>query len=1009
MSDCPMKSSAPFDDKNGSLYPDLPPPAYPGPPDAPSDSSNHGGPADLHLVLKAADYAARRHRHQKRKDVSGTPYINHPLGVAYILSDEAKVSDAATLAAAILHDTVEDTKATFDEIKELFGDEICKIVRECTDDKSQPKHARKQAQIDNASKHSHKAKLVHLADKLYNLRDLERATPIGWDKRRVHEYFKWSKQVIAELKGTNDTLEALLDDIINLNSRSNKIHLIHSCASCSDLSELSFKLLLPVCMAQPLKKARNVDENEETPDQPQEAACEAPVCKIVKRVQEKTPSSSTSPSPSEDDEDMRRDWICCDVCEKWYHYSCVEIEEWEILIIDKYHCPSCLPQHGPSIPRKIANRHRFEFYKANVDHLKPQTGTPKWVDEFVLREKDYPEPPPGMVKILENGHELQKDFSPDEVWSIPYKIKNKEGLGMKVPGSGFGLADVVKIMGRNRSVDTIDVYAQNTYPMTLGRFLDLFESNNRDRLYNILSLEFSTCPEMADLIAPPSVVGEISWVHRFWPEVMHTAYKHLHRENDFTDELKWIKHHNRATENYDPYDEHQKARPDVALFCLAGMGGSFTDYHIDFGGSSVWYNVFKGEKIFYIIEPTKENIAIYHQHQLSPSRHENFLGDQEGVKTYRVVVKEGETLLIPSGWIHAVYTPVDSLVFGGNFLHSQNLKMQIMINSLEEEQKINVRFRYPSFELCNRYAASIILQMVRKCRKSDTRLPKNIEHGMQTLISELRRWDKLEAKSPYALVHPSYGQLTENLRNEYGKYKKRLRKRAAQVGPAENHEKPDKVKKVLLSNPVTLQPVSNPVIMAPISPIKPTSPVERHKPSSPLALQASSIHMTVPQVAVHLEAGVRKEETPSPPRIAPSSASLPPPHLRTNVDVESIASSSGVTGSLLSIVESQKPSTSSVPLVPITAKSCTSSPPSVAKTSPPQISTAPIRQLIRIGKLAKPLANGTGSAPQVFRLTTQRPHAVSGSVQPHQRVLLKPVAVTSQYSPYSAEQNNNTS
>ncbi|KAK0423812.1 hypothetical protein QR680_008343 [Steinernema hermaphroditum] len=691
-------------------------------------------------------------------------------------------------------------------------------------------------------------------------------------------------------------------------------------------------------MAQPLKKARNVDENEETPDQPQEAACEAPVCKIVKRVQEKTPSSSTSPSPSEDDEDMRRDWICCDVCEKWYHYSCVEIEEWEILIIDKYHCPSCLPQHGPSIPRKIANRHRFEFYKANVDHLKPQTGTPKWVDEFVLREKDYPEPPPGMVKILENGHELQKDFSPDEVWSIPYKIKNKEGLGMKVPGSGFGLADVVKIMGRNRSVDTIDVYAQNTYPMTLGRFLDLFESNNRDRLYNILSLEFSTCPEMADLIAPPSVVGEISWVHRFWPEVMHTAYKHLHRENDFTDELKWIKHHNRATENYDPYDEHQKARPDVALFCLAGMGGSFTDYHIDFGGSSVWYNVFKGEKIFYIIEPTKENIAIYHQHQLSPSRHENFLGDQEGVKTYRVVVKEGETLLIPSGWIHAVYTPVDSLVFGGNFLHSQNLKMQIMINSLEEEQKINVRFRYPSFELCNRYAASIILQMVRKCRKSDTRLPKNIEHGMQTLISELRRWDKLEAK--------------------------RLRKRAAQVGPAENHEKPDKVKKVLLSNPVTLQPVSNPVIMAPISPIKPTSPVERHKPSSPLALQASSIHMTVPQVAVHLEAGVRKEETPSPPRIAPSSASLPPPHLRTNVDVESIASSSGVTGSLLSIVESQKPSTSSVPLVPITAKSCTSSPPSVAKTSPPQISTAPIRQLIRIGKLAKPLANGTGSAPQ---------------------------------------------
>ncbi|TKR96578.1 hypothetical protein L596_010579 [Steinernema carpocapsae] len=202
-------------EKGETLYPDLPPPAYPGLPEAPSDSSNHGGPGDLKLIIKASDYAARRHRNQKRKDHNGTPYINHPLGVAQILSEEAKVTDAATLAAAILHDTVEDTKATFEEIQELFGDEICHIVRECTDDKSLSKAARKQAQIDNAAHHSHKAKLVYLADKLYNLRDLERQTPIGWDRRRVHEYFKWSKQVIAQLKGTNDNLEALLDDIVN--------------------------------------------------------------------------------------------------------------------------------------------------------------------------------------------------------------------------------------------------------------------------------------------------------------------------------------------------------------------------------------------------------------------------------------------------------------------------------------------------------------------------------------------------------------------------------------------------------------------------------------------------------------------------------------------------------------------------------------------------------------------------------------------------------------------------
>ncbi|RCN38701.1 HD domain protein [Ancylostoma caninum] len=185
------------------------------------------GPEDMALVMKANDFAARRHRFQKRKDHQGTPYINHPIGVAYILTNEAKVFDAATLAAALLHDTVEDTKTTLEEIKEQFGQEVHDIVKECTDDKSLPKEVRKKSQIENAPHHSHKvfffhfydvlklAKLVHLADKLYNLRDLERATPVGWDRRRVKEYFKWSKEVVAAMKGTNENLEMLLDDIIN--------------------------------------------------------------------------------------------------------------------------------------------------------------------------------------------------------------------------------------------------------------------------------------------------------------------------------------------------------------------------------------------------------------------------------------------------------------------------------------------------------------------------------------------------------------------------------------------------------------------------------------------------------------------------------------------------------------------------------------------------------------------------------------------------------------------------
>lgn len=172
---------------------------------------------DVALVIKAADLAARRHRAQRRKDPQQTPFINHPLGVAFILTNEAKVSDPATIVAAILHDTVEETKTTLDEIKQLFGEEVYNIVKECTPDKSLSRNERKKKHIENASKLSHKAKLVELSDKLYNMRDIERALPIGWNGHYKKEYFEWARDLVAKLKGTNEVLETALDDIINRN------------------------------------------------------------------------------------------------------------------------------------------------------------------------------------------------------------------------------------------------------------------------------------------------------------------------------------------------------------------------------------------------------------------------------------------------------------------------------------------------------------------------------------------------------------------------------------------------------------------------------------------------------------------------------------------------------------------------------------------------------------------------------------------------------------------------
>ncbi|XP_053320705.1 guanosine-3',5'-bis(diphosphate) 3'-pyrophosphohydrolase MESH1 isoform X1 [Spea bombifrons] len=169
--------------------------------------------ADVALILEATDFAAEKHRQQRRKDVDKTPYINHPIGVARILSREAGITDTAVLQAALLHDTVEDTDTTFLEIEERFGLEVRRIVEEVTDDKTLPKMERKRQQIEHAPHCSYKAKLVKLADKLYNLRDLNRSTPEGWTKERVQEYFQWASEVVKGLRGTNAVLEKSLHQL----------------------------------------------------------------------------------------------------------------------------------------------------------------------------------------------------------------------------------------------------------------------------------------------------------------------------------------------------------------------------------------------------------------------------------------------------------------------------------------------------------------------------------------------------------------------------------------------------------------------------------------------------------------------------------------------------------------------------------------------------------------------------------------------------------------------------
>ena len=162
-------------------------------------------------LLRALEFAAARHRDQRRKDALASPYINHPIAVAAALWHEGEVRDPVALTAAILHDTIEDTATTAAELAARFGAEVAAVVVEVTDDKTLPKLQRKALQIEHAPHLSRPAKLVKLADKTANLRDIIATPPATWDLQRRQHYFDWAATVIAQVRGTHAGLESLFD------------------------------------------------------------------------------------------------------------------------------------------------------------------------------------------------------------------------------------------------------------------------------------------------------------------------------------------------------------------------------------------------------------------------------------------------------------------------------------------------------------------------------------------------------------------------------------------------------------------------------------------------------------------------------------------------------------------------------------------------------------------------------------------------------------------------------
>uniref|UniRef100_A0A674MYJ9 PHD finger protein 8 n=1 Tax=Takifugu rubripes TaxID=31033 RepID=A0A674MYJ9_TAKRU len=410
--------------------------------------------------------------------------------------------------------------------------------------------------------------------------------------------------------------------------------------------------------------------------------------------------------------DVTRFMIECDICQDWFHGSCVGVEEDKAAEIDLYHCPNCEVTHGPSVSESTF----FMFPCHAVIGLFPtrpvKTGSSQFVRE--LRSRTFPNADEVLLKPT--GAQLTVEFLEEHSFSVPVMVLRRDGLGMTLPPASFCVSDVEHHIGSDRQIDVIDVSRQCDLKMRLGDFVEYYNSPNRDKVLNVISLEFSET-RLSNLVETPKIVRKLSWVENLWPE-----------ESIFE-------------------------RPNVQKYCLMGVKDSYTDFHIDFGGTSVWYHVLRGEKIFYLISPTPANLALFERWSSSSNQNEMFFGDQVDM-CYRCSVKQGNTLFIPTGWIHAVLTPVDCLAFGGNFLHSLNIDMQLRAYEIEKRLSTADLFRFPNFETVCWYVGKHLLDTFRGLRENRRHPAAYLVHGAKALNNAFRSWTRKEALGEHEVEIP---------------------------------------------------------------------------------------------------------------------------------------------------------------------------------------------------------------------------------------------------------------
>ena len=285
----------------------------------------------------------------------------------------------------------------------------------------------------------------------------------------------------------------------------------------------------------------------------------------------------------------------------------------------------------------------------------------------------------------------------------------------------------------------MDCANQESLTMTMKDWEQYYTSTVKDKLLNVISLEFSQS-KLSSKVRAPAVVRQIDWIETSWPAELKS------KQTSTSNNLKYMKY------------------PKVQKYCLMSVGGCYTDWHIDFGGSSVWYHVLRGSKVFFLVPPSKVNLREFEKWS-KEGQHQVFFGHRVD-DCSMVTLNAGDTFLIPTGWIHAVYTPEDSLVFGGNFLHNFSIDGQLQISKLEGRLKVPNKYRFPFFQELAWYAAAEMHTRFQKRLDKDGNnkdrksralsLTRHEQSGLMELLMQLQIW----AASP---------KFCQNIPNSLGK------------------------------------------------------------------------------------------------------------------------------------------------------------------------------------------------------------------------------------------------